>query len=162
MRASGYRIKSTSRGLRTTQIENKSYEIYIRRWTNDHVPKDEQLAKYKEYCNLSISDTEFRKTYPTYESYVEDTGYKAGIYISKEEFLANEFLDIDYMAELLENNLALYDAWAGNEKIMSRNPELTSSINNIVKNLVDSDIKRTKDSYIEQLDSEYELMELMG
>ena len=117
MRASGYRH---TRGHRVTTIENMAYKLYREKWILDHVSNEERLLVSRFYHKKAFSDSEFHKDYPTLESYEQEVGFSGGVYASKEEFLANEFLDIDFMADLLDEHLELYDQWACNDTISAR------------------------------------------
>ncbi len=120
MRASGYRNGGNTRNPRVNTIENLAYKIYREKWVLEHVPKDEQLAVLRYYNKQAFADSEFRKTFPAFETYEQETGYSTGIYVCKAEFLENEFLDVEFMADLLEEDLRLFDAWAENKTIDAR------------------------------------------
>ncbi len=108
------------KNIYTTKIKNNKkegifkqilYKMYIIDWKKRLGPQLE-LDSLESYLSECInSDNNFQ----TYEEYLDETGYGNGcLYVCFEEFLNNEFLDVDYIKTLIDpdfsnDNKKLYD-----------------------------------------------------
>ncbi len=113
MRASGLKkaTEAVQRGYKLSSIKNACYDIFRVKWIDEHVPSDVRMKTFLDYRAKTV-DLEFKKDYPKFSAYLMEFGYgEYGIYPSKEEFLDNEFLDGNYMAELLEDHIDIYDSY---------------------------------------------------
>ena len=106
------------------KITETSYDLYKLNWIDENVSLAELKQKYADYENFykQMRARKFRKKeIPDYDKYVEDMGgYKNGIYETFDEFLQNEFLNGDYMCELLIDEPELYDSYVGNAKTRNK------------------------------------------
>lgn len=80
-------------------IRELCYELYKIDWMN-HISHNRQMDALKNYYEeLHIS---YDEDY-TFDDYLFDNGYDGELYVCFDEFLQNEYLDEDYMKELLYN-----------------------------------------------------------
>lgn len=88
-------------------IKKLCYELYKINWKYHHmITIEREMDSIKDYYeNLVDDDTEY-----TYNDYLEEFGYNGELYVCYEEFLENEYLEKDYMEELLDNEklIAMY------------------------------------------------------
>lgn len=121
MIATGYKCyKINPQRNRLSMLERMCYDIYKEDWLLNHVRDSEVKDAMAEYYGKCTRDRKFRLEYPTFDSYIEEIGYSDGIYVSKAEFCQNEFLNGDFMAELLEDYVDLYDAWCNNGELLNK------------------------------------------
>ena len=88
-------------------IRKLCYELYKVDWKHSHmITKDREMDSIKNYYeDLVDDDTEY-----TYNDYLEEFGYDGELYVCYEEFLEAEYLDVDYICSLLDNEklIAMY------------------------------------------------------
>lgn len=136
MRTSGKNkpVEVMKRGYKLSTIEKSCYKIFKMQWLKDHTSEEERTNAQKEYF-ANIMDIQFKKSYPTFDSWIEEIGYTDGIYPSKEEFLDNEFKDGDYMAELLIDDVRLYDCYVSHGAVFQA--EDSGVVSEILTSLAD-------------------------
>ena len=81
-------------------ISKLCYELYKIDWKYSHmITKDMEMDNIKNYYDCLIDeDYEY-----TYDDYLEEFGYDGELYVCYDEFLDNEYLEEDYIKELLDN-----------------------------------------------------------
>jgi len=86
--------------MSNSMIRRLCYELYKVDWKHSHmITKEREMDSLKIYYEgLVDDDTEY-----TYNDYLEEFGYDGELYVCYEEFLENEYLEKDYMKELLDN-----------------------------------------------------------
>lgn len=80
------------------------YELYKIDWKTQHITPEIEMKSYKDFYKEDDNFFHYRK-------YVENVGYSNGeCYVSFSEFMNNEYLDEEYMKELL-NDDELYNEY---------------------------------------------------
>ena len=81
-------------------ISRLCYELYKVDWKHSHmITAEREMDSIKDYYEgLVDGDTEY-----TYNDYLEEFGYNGELYVCYEEFLDAEYLDEDYICNLLDN-----------------------------------------------------------
>ena len=98
-------------------ISELCYELYKADWKHSNmITKDREMDSIKDYYECLITDDIDNKEY-TYNDYLEEVGYDGELYVCYEEFLDNEYLEEDYIKELL-NNEKLYKNYLEDLKIL--------------------------------------------
>lgn len=81
-------------------ISKLCYELYKVDWKHSHmITKDREMDSIKNYYEGLVDD----ETEYSYNDYLEEFGYDGELYVCYEEFLNAEYLDENYMKELLCN-----------------------------------------------------------
>ena len=93
-------------------FENLCYNLYKIDWMRRITP-ERQMDAIKDWYETTAEED--KSTY-TFDDFIEDEGYQGELYVCKDEFLGAEFLDSEYMKELL-NNENLYKTY---EKYMEK------------------------------------------
>ena len=83
-------------------ISKLCYELYKIDWKYSHITKYTEMYNIKNYYECLITDDIDSKEY-TYNDYLEEVGYDGELYVCYDEFLDNEYLEEDYIKELLDN-----------------------------------------------------------
>ena len=83
------------------KLQDVCYDLYKQQWLSTHVSPKEQFNKLREYVvGCLLGDIEDL----TFDEWLWDTnGYNGTLFASKDEFLECEYLDSDYICDLLEN-----------------------------------------------------------
>lgn len=107
-------------------VVNEAYELYKDAWKDSHgVTVKQQESLYRAYCERKKDDDRFARVYPTFERFEQTIGYNGAVYATKTEFRHNEFLDEDYIMELLDDltvqnsdgtEVLLFDVYVNNIK----------------------------------------------
>lgn len=88
--------------------EKICYELYKIDWLYSHTSKEQQSDNIKNYfediLNENIVDY-------TYKEYLDEFGYNSEIYASFEEFMNNEWYDVEYMKGLIGDCIPLLDMY---------------------------------------------------
>ena len=86
--------------INTINLPKLCYELYKLDWKHSHgITKDMEMDSIKDYYEgLVDSDSDY-----TYGDYIEEFGYNGEVYSSFSEFCDTEYLDEEYMRELLDN-----------------------------------------------------------
>ena len=81
-------------------ISKLCYELYKIDWKCSHmITKDMEMDNLKNYYDCLIDDdSEY-----TYDDFLEEFGYDGELCVRYDEFLDNEYLEEDYIKELLDN-----------------------------------------------------------
>lgn len=80
-------------------IRELAYQLYIIDWKHEHITPEIEADAWKDYFEDAEDFTEY-----SFEDYLWDCGYGSGtLYVCYEEFLNSEYLNEDYMKELLNN-----------------------------------------------------------
>ena len=78
-------------------IKKLCYELYKLDWKREHgITHDMTTDALKSYYE------EFSEDY-SFEDYLRDFGYEGKVYVCFDEFLANEYLEEEYICKLLDN-----------------------------------------------------------
>lgn len=78
------------------------YEFYKYQWKQENgITAEDDKALLQEY----YSDVTFDRDAYTFEDYLNDVGYNGSLYACFGEFCENEYLDDDYMQNLLNDTL---------------------------------------------------------
>lgn len=82
-------------------ISELAYQLYIIQWKHENITPEIEADAYKNY--FEDTDEEDFEDY-SFEDYLWDCGYANGtLYVCYEEFLDAEYLDEEYIKELLDN-----------------------------------------------------------
>lgn len=82
------------------------YELYKIDWMR-RISADRQMDALKDYYEHLESDWYYlndRETIMSFDKYICEFGYDGEIYVCLEEFYNNEYLDRDYVKQLLGND----------------------------------------------------------
>ena len=81
-------------------ISKLCYELYKIDWKYSHmITKYMEMDNIKNYYDCLIDDdSEY-----TYDDYLEEFGYDGELCVRYDEFLDNEYLEEDYIKQLLDN-----------------------------------------------------------
>ena len=85
-------------------ITQKFYDIYRVAWIQEHISPSELLSVVKE-C---VEETH-KSDMQTLVEYIEEYGIHGELYVCFDEFLANEFLDDDFMEMLASGDTSLME-----------------------------------------------------
>lgn len=89
-------------------ISELSYQLYIIQWKHEYITPEIEADAWKDY--FENTEAEDFAEY-SFDDYLWDCGYAGGaLYVCYEEFLNAEYLDEDYIKELLENE-ELYEMY---------------------------------------------------
>lgn len=82
-------------------IRKLCYELYKIDWKQSHmITMEEEMNNLRRYYEMLIS---CENPY-TYDDYLNEYGYEGTIYVCYEEFCQAEYLDMQYMCNLLSDN----------------------------------------------------------
>ena len=87
-------------------IKRTCYKLYKTDWKHCHITDQKELETMQDYfAGLINSVIEY-----SYEEYLNEFGYDGEMYVCYEEFCDNEYLDEEYMCNLLghDNLIMLY------------------------------------------------------
>lgn len=80
-------------------IKKLCYELYKMEWERFHIMYDFKMAIIKEYFKWNA----LQEDKYTFTEYIDEFGFDGEVYVCYEEFLDNEYLDKDYICELLKD-----------------------------------------------------------
>ena len=84
-------------------VKELCYELYKIDWKYSHnITNEIEMYSIKNYYNFLISEN-FDSTVYTFDDYIEHYGYNEELYVCYEEFLSNEYLEEDYIKDLLDD-----------------------------------------------------------
>lgn len=92
-----------------SNIRRFVYALYKADWILTNIGRPILAATYAEYCKAILSEDIDSDL--SFEDYLEEFGFNGGIYACYEEFLANEYRDREYMANLLGEDSKEFEAW---------------------------------------------------
>ena len=100
------------------KLQDVCYDLYKEAWTGEHISYEEQFSKMRNFIvDGLLGETEAKD----FDEYLWETdGYSEGMmYASKDEFLETEYLDRDYIGELLDNKILMeiYDEYNQEQEI---------------------------------------------
>lgn len=86
--------------MKIKNISELCYELYKLDWKHSHmITKEIEMDSLKDYFKGTCSFDEC-----SFAEYLEEFGYDGEIYACYEEFRDNEYLDKEYITELLDND----------------------------------------------------------
>lgn len=85
--------------IETSLIRQLCYELYKEDWLSEHTSKKDRITIIKEYYRTKIRN----EIDISFEEYVEECCYNGSIYACFEEFCDWEYLDEDYIRNLLDD-----------------------------------------------------------
>ena len=80
-------------------IKEVAYELYKQDWIDTHTTREQRLDDIRNWGETEIENNNVLTT--SYAECHEEFGYSGELYVCFEEFLDNEYLDAEYMIELL-------------------------------------------------------------
>lgn len=80
-------------------IQKLSYELYKMDWLDSHITKGAKVDALMDYFYGGNT------AYLNFDDFINDVGYDGSLYVCFNEFLECEYLDEDYMKELLPDEL---------------------------------------------------------
>ena len=94
-----------------TALVDAAYEMYKAKWMAEHISVDRQIELMRNALSDFIEDAPGYSFAEYLDNILFDNGYNSEYYASKDEFLNEEFQDIDYMHGLLQDDslIGLYD-----------------------------------------------------
>lgn len=100
-----------------TALVDAAYEMYKAQWMAEHISVDRQIELMRNALSDFIEDAPGYSFAEYLDNILFDNGYNGEYYASKEEFLDEEFQDIDYMHWLLQDDslINFYDEMIGQE-----------------------------------------------
>lgn len=94
-----YKTNQIQKASSDMDIRDLSYELYKIDWMRRISPERQMDLLKNYYQNTTATE---RRNYP-FEEYVLDIGYDGKLYAYKDEFIASEYTDTEYMKKLLDN-----------------------------------------------------------
>lgn len=85
-------------------ISEVAYELYKQDWIDTHTTKEERLNVLRGYHIYRQDCIEEDFEIDSFEEWIWEIGYVDGIYVCYDEFLDNEYLEKDYIKELLNDD----------------------------------------------------------
>lgn len=88
------------------EIKKLCYDLYKLKWKEEH-------CTYEQIKELTIDYHLYTDDYDefTYEDYLNEFGYNGELYADFYEFETNEYLDEEYMKNLLRDNIDIYEKY---------------------------------------------------
>lgn len=93
-------------------IREVAYELYKQDWIDSHTTGENRLNVLKEYFKYRKECIENNDEIDSFDEWIFENGYPLiGVYACYEEFCDEEYLDSDYMYELLNDAdlIRMYD-----------------------------------------------------
>ena len=85
-------------------IKEVAYELYKQDWVDTHAIREERLDALRNYyAYVEEESREGEVGIDSFEEWIYDNGYSGRIYACYEEFCECEYLDSDYITELLSD-----------------------------------------------------------
>lgn len=81
-------------------IKDLCYKLYQLDWERNHINPQIKSDSLKNFYEESINGK-----FSSYEEYLFEVGYNGEIYVCYDEFLDNEYQDVDYIRSLLDNEM---------------------------------------------------------
>jgi len=78
------------------------YELYKMDWCKSNITPDIQMDAYKNYMEDMVENPFAENAY-SFQDYLDEFGFNGQVYACYDEFMDNEYQDIDYMKALLDN-----------------------------------------------------------
>lgn len=81
-------------------VEKLCYDLYVNDWLRRMTYNSEETNLIKEY----YADNEIYASYSSYKDFIQDVGYKNGLYCCFDEFLRCEYSEKEYIQKLLNDD----------------------------------------------------------
>lgn len=96
----------------TINIKELAYELYKQDWIDNHVTPKMSLDAIKNYyeAKQECIDDGYPMSY-SFDEWLEIEGYCGFLYVCYDEFCETEYLDKEYMVDLLDDNKMFVDMY---------------------------------------------------
>lgn len=93
------------------KIRKIAYELYKQKWIEEHTTSEERLKNIRAWGKVEafIGEIDSEDVITPYAKYRDELGYEGNIYACYEEFIEAEYRDIEYMVQLLDEDLLIND-----------------------------------------------------
>ena len=93
--------------MRKQELRKCIYELYKQEWIHSHLSNQQIKDSIVDYFELVDSSEEF-----TFQDYVEEYGFTSGkVYACYDEFMDNEYCNIEFIKPLLEDYQNLFEEY---------------------------------------------------
>lgn len=98
-------------------IQRFCYELYKIDWISSHLTALSEIEGAKEQYFKGLANGDFDSEY-TFSEYLNEYGFPDGFPVCFEEFLDNEYLDFDYIQELLNGSKQCLELYQSDRRML--------------------------------------------